>query len=1185
MYLKSLIIKGFKSFADKVTLSLEPGIVAVVGPNGSGKSNISDAVLWVLGERSIRNLRGQAMEDIIFSGSAARKAVSVAEVNLVLDNSDNTLPLDFDEVVITRKAFRSGDTEYYINGASVRRMDVLNILHDTGLGVGTHSIISQGSLDSILRSKPEERRSLIEEAAGVLKHKQRKNKANQKLAAMEHDLSRVRDVANEVLRQLGPLERKAKKALEYNSLNDKLKNLKLHVAVDELRTLRERWEDICSNETLLNSDLDKKKDMVREAESKVKSFQELVRKNSQGKNEILDKQNRANALMNNFEKTNILMEERLKSTINNKDELHDTLASYQEKLQFLKTSLAEHESTNSSLAQQIEESQSRKNELEQKKDSINKQINEIDLQKKDLDNSISESRIQLSRYNHDLEVLQSNLNEEITNLKLIESRKKDIVNNLHMFKSKYEQSQKNVEESSKELERLSQEEEGASESVAQAFDLQEQTRSQHEQQRTSCSVIDAKIKALQESLEVVKEGNPALSWILDTYDNQGKILQSLSSILKVDESIESMVELLLGQDLNSIALENNSNVDDIVSSLLSADKNGDVSFIVGSPSSDSRDGCDMTSQCGTRLLDKLDYPATYAAAIESLLGDVVICSSFTEALKAHHNDSYGLRFASLDGVIVYPQGKICVFGQRQEVKEGILAKERKMDQLKGDLKIQNKTLLSLSSLLKEHEQAFRDQQSKSIKISRLLAEAKGKHESLLKENNQLENQVSSIAKEIEDIDKQIASSEKVVLDIEPTVDQTKVKIAELDETINKHSLSIQQFDIALAPLTKELQEYETALTAVNLERVRFEESKIYYDKMISSQTREIDEVARSIHDAKKDYLTKEIIKERSLDLQALIEKAMNRLKNHIMTIDEALLVSKRNADNVNNDIRRASRNAQEARTSFNVAHEKISNIRIEKARLETQVENAVEKVVDGCNTPLDIAEKLPPLTNRAHLEEDIVSYERKIRSMGSINPNAAQEYEELNERYTYLTNHIADIESARDSLHHIVEVIEEKMKNNFYDTFNQINNHFKDVFSILFPGGSGELVLEQGEDIEHAGIEVVAQPKGKRLTKMMLMSGGEKSLTALALLFAIYRTSSAPFYILDEVEAALDDVNLKRLTSYIDTLRTQTQFIMITHQRRTMEMADMLFGVSMQSDGVTKVISQKLEKALEHAES
>ncbi len=1185
MYLKSLVIKGFKSFADKVTLSLEPGITAVVGPNGSGKSNISDAVLWVLGERSIRNLRGQAMEDIIFSGSAARKAVSVAEVNLVLDNSDNTLPLDYDEVVITRKAFRSGDTEYYINGASVRRMDVLNILHDTGLGVGTHSIISQGSLDSILRSKPEERRSLIEEAAGVLKHKQRKNKANQKLASMEHDLSRVRDVANEVSRQLGPLERKARKAQEYNSLNDKLKDLKLQVAVDELRHLRESWEEICSNETLLNSDLDKKKDMVQEAESKVKAFQELVRQNSQGKNEILEKQHRANTLMNELEKIDLLMKERLKSTINNKDELQDALEGYRNKREKFKVSLGDIKEKRATLSSQIEIVQSKKEELKKKKESCAHNIDEYEKQKTDFEKIISDSRIQLSHHNRDLEVLQSNLNEEITNLKLIESRKKDAEKNLDACQKNVEKSKNDVEDSKKELDRLTKDEELINDKVAEAYDVQEQTRSRFEEERTKCSVIDAKIKALQESLDVVKEGNPALSWILDTYDSNGALLNSLSSILKVDESIEAMVELLLGQDLNSIALEKDKQVDDIISALLDAGKNGDVSFIVGSRSNEIRGSFPSSLQKGTRLLDKLSYPDAYAGAIESLLGDVVICNTFIEALDAHNSDTYGLRFASLDGVIVFPQGKICVFGKRQEKQDGILARERQLDQLKQDLHEATKKKANVSSLLKEHEAAFRDVQAQSMKISRLRAEAHGIHESLLKENAQLSRQLSSLTNEIKEIDEKFASSEKIVLDIEPTVEKTKQDIKRLDELIHQNTLSIQQFEVQIAPLSKELKECEDALSALNLEQVRHEESKNYYDKLFLSNTQEIDEINRSIRDAKNDYFVKEVIKERSLDLQALIDKIINRLKNHATTIDEALLVSKRNADTVNNDIRRASRNAQEARTSFNVANEKISTLRIEKARLETQVENAVEKVVDGCNTPLDIAEKLPRLTNRAHCEEDIVTYERKIRAMGVINPNASQEYEELNERYTYLMNHIEDIESAKDSLHHIVEVIEEKMKKNFYDTFDEVNTHFKDIFSILFPGGQGELILEQSDDIEHSGIEVVAQPKGKRLTKMMLMSGGEKSLTALALLFAIYRTSSAPFYILDEVEAALDDINLQRLTSYIDTLRTSTQFIMITHQRRTMEMADVLFGVSMQSDGVTKVISQKLENALEHAES
>ena len=325
MYLKSLVLKGFKSFADRSALVLEPGITAIVGPNGSGKSNISDAVLWVLGERSARNLRGQAMEDIIFSGSAARKAVSVAEVDLVLDNSDHTLPVEFDEVVITRRMYRSGESEYLVNGVVSRRLDVLDILHDTGLGTGTHSIISQGSLDSILQSKPEDRRALIEEAAGVLKHKQRKAKSARKLEAMDNHLARVRDVAAEVSRQLGPLERKAKRAKAHAEASAELADLRLALAVDDLRTLQAEWEKVLSSEKEVTAEIEAKREVVSAAEQKVNDFQVVMKRESEDAGTLARQQRRASSLDERIDGSAMLLRERRRAALTADADLHTAL--------------------------------------------------------------------------------------------------------------------------------------------------------------------------------------------------------------------------------------------------------------------------------------------------------------------------------------------------------------------------------------------------------------------------------------------------------------------------------------------------------------------------------------------------------------------------------------------------------------------------------------------------------------------------------------------------------------------------------------------------------------------------------------------------------------------------------------------------------------------------------------------
>jgi len=497
VYLKSLVLKGFKSFADRSVLSLEPGITAIVGPNGSGKSNISDAVLWVLGERNARHLRGQAMEDIIFSGSAARKAVSIAEVDLVLDNSDHTLPVEFDEVVITRRMFRSGESEYLVNGVVSRRLDVLDILHDTGLGTGTHSIISQGSLDSILQSRPEDRRALIEEAAGVLKHKQRKEKSARKLASMDNHLARVRDVTAEVARQLGPLERKAKRAAAYQEAHTTLVDLRVALAVDDLRKLQKEWDKVCAAETEVSGEVESRRAAVAAAEQKVSDIQELIRRESEDAGDLSRRHRRAENLAERLDSAEMLVRERRRSAIDYEADLKSSLDGAASRLLQADKELEQAKAQLSAVladceAAEAKASQLQKNRdgLEQRRHSVEDEIEQIALDLRACEDAIDEAK-------RNQAFLKDTLSNGMAHMKVVEARRTELSADVERAKDEYKKRAAEAKAAKTALDEIEHLETQAQQKVVKKFEEREQARSERERAEEAARVIEAEIRALE----------------------------------------------------------------------------------------------------------------------------------------------------------------------------------------------------------------------------------------------------------------------------------------------------------------------------------------------------------------------------------------------------------------------------------------------------------------------------------------------------------------------------------------------------------------------------------------------------------------------------------------------------------------------------------------------------------------
>ena len=1186
MYLKSLVLKGFKSFADRSVLTLQPGITAIVGPNGSGKSNISDAVLWVLGERSARNLRGQAMDDIIFSGSAARKAVSIAEVDLVLDNSDHVLPVDFDEVVITRRMYRSGESEYLVNGVVARRLDVLDILHDSGLGTGTHSIISQGSLDSILQSKPEDRRALIEEAAGVLKHKRRKEKSARKLALMENHLARVRDVTAEVERQLGPLERKAKRAEAYKKARGELHEVRLALAVDDLRKLKIEWEAVCSAEREASASIDDKRRSVESAERKVSDYQELLRRESESASVVAKSQRRASSLSERLDSAERLLGERNRAA---QDSLSTMVSSVEDAVARQQGALADLNAVNEQLSEvklACEKAESRVSDLSEIRaekmaksasveESLNGVISELAACERDWDAA-----------KRDYANIQQVLANGVAQLQLSETRKKELEAELSRVREEHEASSEALRKAKENLDAIQADEGAAQEKLLKSFERREEAHRQREKANEDVHLAKAEAAAIEQALRSIREGDPALSWVIKNAERFPGELLAVSKAFKVTRGLESLVEQLLGHDLAALTVEDPASARRIVSALADEGVRGEMALIMRDDEAAMHQAAHVYEGDGGGhpLLEDITYAEQLRPVVEALLGDVVVCKDRESAFAAHARCREAVRFLSLDGCVVWPSGKVQVLGQPDAAAEGVIARERKLDDL-------NARLVELVSrkeqAVAEAETAdgeYRSRQAEALKLSQQLANSKGVYESALAEEGRVAKRVDAAVEDLAHIERQMAFASQEIEAKKPGLEDASKLVDEL--SVKREQLLLRREGLAaeMEPLRAEYSRIEQAYSDARLEAATLVERRTYVQRLVVARERDLEMLKSSERNARQGMAAKNAAISRADDILDMLKRLAIDLGARVRVLDEALNASETSANSVHVSAAAAREEARNAHAAFESASSHMSKVQVDKSRLELRVEAAVKTIVDDLHTPIDEAQGIDVLEDRKKAEDDLFRLERKIRNMGTVNPDAAEEYAQVKERYDFLAGQLADMESAKRSLARISSVIDARMKSDFVRTFEQVNANFGEVFSTLFPGGSAHLSLENPDDLENTGVEVTAQPAGKRLTKMMLMSGGEKSLTALALLFAVYTTRTTPFYILDEVEAALDDTNLRRLSSYISTLRDTTQLIMITHQRRTMEMADVLFGVSMHSDGVTKVISQRLERALEQAE-
>ena len=1192
MYLKSLTIKGFKSFADRSVINFEPGISVIVGPNGSGKSNISEAVMWVLGERSARSLRVQSLEELIFSGSSARQAVSVAEVDLVLDNSDHTLPIEFDQVAISRRMYRSGESEYFINSSPCRRMDIIDILYDSGIGEAAHSIISQGNLTAVLESRPEERRELIEDAAGVLKHKKRKERAARKLDTMDVSLNRVNDILNILESQLKPLERQAQRAQQYDALQKELKGLDLALVVDELRQLRSEWNRLAKQGNEIEAEAELAHFRLNEREAELAKRQVALEEKGLFVGDINEQRIRCLSIIQRLDAGMLLLEEKGKNMIARMSELraliHNSRSRYN-------ASIEERER----LSREAVEDQARLEALYARFNELGRESEAAMRIRKESEGKYSELSAQLRKRESALETAREALNKMDNSLSTLDLEENLLRERFEQTDSEFLLTQSilaarraKLDEIEKELARLRRESNVAKNEIDKFVRILDDRKRRLDGARFELMDTNALLKGLEEIDRALDAASPALSWIMDRKDDIKGIVGPLSQSIKVKNTavlpfalstakLEHLVERLLGADFFGLLVRDNEAARRIAERLLAdGDKQGAISLL---PVENMR-AINEQSIRGERLIDYLEYPAEQHQAYLALLGDIYIAPSIAEAQKYHLRDRLGARFVTADGVILWPTGKLTLGVQVDDV-DGVLERRRKIAILNEDVEGMINRVTDIELEVSAGEKNLETVQQDDFELSQSLAKLQGDADSLREETARLEESMTQALARREEHEQKLNDLRYRREGTTPLKIECEQRAKALTDETAALSERVSVISQELLAATEDKNRVSEQLSECKIALETSRGATDYSRKRLIVVQNDIKQLQAALEVSAHTEKSLDLMRLRIDPLYKLYEELHAAATRWAEKLQNQALLEQTDSTNLRKVIGEASKAVEEAREALAEINERRTVVLVEQGKLESSVQHAMRRIVDEHETSLEAALKLPSPEDRNLAEERVNRLRKKIANIGAVNHVAASEYEALKLRRDYMLEQTKDLVEARKALAKISVALDKKMRNLFLETFEQVNRNFQEVFAILFPGGAGQLILIEGETPGLMGIEISAQPRGKKILKLSMMSGGEKSLVALALLFAIYRIRKVPFYILDEVEAALDDTNLQRFLEYLDHLRDKTQLILVSHQRRTMEYADILYGVTMQAAGVSKLVSQRLDQALDYAYS
>ena len=1183
MYLKKLELQGFKSFANKTSLEFMPGITTVIGPNGSGKSNISDAIRWVLGEQSMKSLRGTKSEDIIFAGTENRKSQGFAEVSLVIDNQDAKLPIEFAEVTITRRLYRSGETGYFINKAPCRLKDILELIMDTGIGKDGYSIIGQGKIDEILSNKSEDRRGIFEEAAGIIKYRTRKAESEKKLEQAKLNLLRVNDILSEIEVNLDPLKLQAEKAKKFLSLRDELKTIEIGLFLVNIESYKVKLKELLKNIDELNFQID-------DENVNLNNLQQEKDKIKQGLDDLIisieEMQNLSFESTNKIEKINADINVARERITNNKENFD----------RYLKE-IEEQETRKVELNTEKEERQNKKINLSTNKEKFTKELEgkekmlaeitaklsqeetEIEGKKKIVEESqdlkydkregIKTQEIVYENLVKREKVLQQELQETISELDEKRLYKTDIAKVFTKIEAKRNEYAKKIEEIE---EKKTESSKRVAEFEAVINNLESEIR-----------VKNSKCKFLQE-MEKEKEGyQKAIKEILLECDRNAFLKKGvhdvLANLITVPKEYETAIEIALGGTLQNIVTDTEEDAKKLIE-YLRKNNLGRASFLpISSVKGKKVDHLIKNGLSGVIGIasDLVKTAPKYEEIILNLLGKTVVVEDMDTAIILARQNKYGFKIVTLKGDIINPSGAISggsikqnttnIIGRAGQIKD-LLSELSKLEKNLEKVKNEKKEYIkSITSILEQAETIEKEAQSSEITY----ATEKQKVESIEEAIAKLENKLANLKKESLDIEK---TKEQTLI----TKARYETEIKELEQKMETLNGQISVFAEKNKDNQKYIDDLNFDITNLKISVSSFDESANSLDEIIARIDQDILNIEKGITVKKEQRIKIEqdnkMLEEQITNLNNQIEEIKQNVNQSVEKVEE--LKKKRQEENSRLDNVELSI-AEKLKLLENLKGE-TSKLDIKKSKIDVELEQIEQKLWEDYEiTPNNAEQEFEKPKNVQTTTKRVKELKEQIKNLGSINIDSIEEYRQTKERYDFMCEQRLDLEDSSAKLRKVIQDMTKIMKEQFAEKFNIINKNFGEVFKELFGGGKAELKLTDEENILECGIDIEVQPPGKKLQNMTLLSGGEKAFTAIALLFAILKINPAPFCVLDEIEAALDDVNVYRFAEYLKKFADETQFLVITHRKGTMEAADTVYGITMEENGISKLLSMQLK--------
>ena len=1179
MYLKSIEVYGFKSFANKITFRFHNGITGIVGPNGSGKSNVADAVRWVLGEQRIKQLRGASMQDVIFSGTETRKPLSYAYVAITLDNADHQLAIDYDEVTVARRIYRSGESEYLINGSACRLKDVNELFYDTGIGKEGYSIIGQGQIDKILSGKPEERRELFDEAAGIVKFKRRKYAAQKKLEDEKANLVRVNDILSELEKQVAPLEKQSETAKIYLKKKEELKTLDVNMFLLEHNRLKEQLSAAEEKYASAAGELEstgKKYESIKEEYEKIEKDIEMLEQTiEQARTSLTD----TSVLRGKLEGEINVLKEQLHSAGENEQHLKRRQASVQAEIDAKNLDRDKIQQEKQEIDEQVAEITAERDKVHAALEQVQNRIQELNDSIENGKNTIigelnqrATIKSKLGRYDTMLEqiaIRKAELNSRLLRVKSDEAAREDSIRQLE---KQFEEVTQVLAAMNKQTESMEKELVGLRETLAGKDAALREAQEQYHQEKS-------RLDALSNLTERYEGYGGSVKRVMEQKDTEKGIIGVVADIIKVEKRYETAIETALGGNIQNIVTDNEETAKRMIG-FLKKIKLGRATFLPLTSITNPQEFKNPEALKEKGVIGMADglvnTEERYRNVARAMLGRIVVVDNVDNAVKIARKFDYGIRMVTLEGELLVPGGAISggafknnsnLLGRRREIEELEKKTEKLLEAVKTFGKEieetkerRNKLRLEIEAHKAEIQRKFLEQNTVRLNVEAAkekMEEAEAGSRSLKNEEQEIEKQILDIKGSKEEIKRELEESEKQEKAAEERIAACQKELEERREEETESAAKVSEWDMKVEKMLQTQGFQQQNVDRISGEIKRFEAELAEIEDGLLDNVHNVEEKTKNISEIEKTIAASHTTQEQSKQ-----ELSGNIARKEELSAKQKNFFAEREA-------------LAEQMTSLD---KEVYRLNAQKEKFEEAMETQINYMWDEYEITLSDAASIrnEEMTDLSAMKREITSLKEQIKKLGDVNVNAIEDYKNLMERYTFLKNQHDDLVEAEKTLEGIITELDTAMRKQFQEKFGEINREFDKVFKELFGGGKGSLELMEDEDILEAGIRIIAQPPGKKLQNMMQLSGGEKALTAIALLFAIQNLKPSPFCLLDEIEAALDESNVGRFAKYLHKLTKNTQFIVITHRRGTMEKADRLYGITMQEKGVSALVSVNL---------